>query len=138
MPGTERQRKRWHDVIDAMFPDYEVVKQFRALPSVSAKLRMVKDLFSLRSPLTLLKRVNSLQFYINSLVADGKTFPADEASLYTFMCEQRDFGAPPSRLQALVSIRFVNYVLGAEGLEDELLSKRCIGAAAQISQGPKR
>ena len=135
----ETALKRWHDVIDAMSPDYEVVKQFKALPSVSAKLRMVKDLFSLRSPLTLLKRVNSLQFYINSLEAAGKTFPADEASLYTFMCEQRDFGAPPSRLQALVeSIRFVNYVVGAEGLEDELLSKRCIGAASQISQGPKR
>ena len=135
----ETALKRWHDVIDAMSPDYEVVKQFKALPSVSAKLRMVKDLFSLRSPLTLLKRVNSLQFYINSLEADGKIFPADEASLYTFMCEQRDFGAPPSRLQALVeSIRFVNYVLGADGLEEELLSKRCLGAAAQISQGPKR
>ena len=131
--------KRWHDVIDGMSDEFLVVQQFKALTSISSRLRMVKDVLSSRSPLTLLKRVNALQNYIGYLDNKGQKFPADETTLYLFMCEQRDTGAPRSRLQSLVeSLRFMTYVLGLENLAELLLSKRCIGAAAKIQQGPQR
>ena len=78
---------------------------------------MLSDVLATRSPLTLIKRVNPL--------------------LRSYMCFQKDGGAPKSRLKSLVEyIRFCQYVVGFDGISDELLSRRVLGASSSIAQGP--
>ena len=68
----------------------------------------------------------------------GLTAPGSESDFYSFLNQQRDEGAPQSRLAAIVeSIRFLEYVLGLEGAA-AILSKRCLGAARQPSSGPQK
>ena len=55
--------------------------------------------------------------------------PGVESDFYAFLNEQRDAGAPQSRLAAMVeSVRFMEHVVGLTGVID-LLSRRCLGAA---------
>ena len=98
---------------------------------------MMKDVIGSRSPLTLLKRVNSITRYMTFLRTRKLTAPGSESDFYSFLNEQRAEKAPQSRLAAVVeSARFMEHVLGLEGVTD-LLSKRCLGAARQPTAGPQ-
>ena len=134
----ETALKRWFDVLDGVQRGYPVIVQFQGLKDTASKLRMLGDIFSTRAPLTLLKRVNSLLRYCTFLENQGSKFPGSEVELYTFACVQRDQNAPRSRLQSLIeSIRFCQYVVGFDGLSDDLLSRRVVGAAAKLDIEPK-
>ena len=130
--------KRWYDVV-IMFPtSFILVAQLAELPTLGEQMSMMRDVLSGRSPLTLLKRVNSITRYMTFLRNHGMTAPGVESDLYAFLKEQRSEGAPQSRLAAVIeSIRFMEHVLGLNGLTD-LLSKRCLGAAKQTTAGPNR
>lgn len=129
--------KRWFDVA-IMFPtNYQLVSQLAALATVGEQMKMMKDVIGSRSPLTLLKRVNSITRYMTFLRTRKLTAPGSESDFYSFLNEQRAEGAPQSRLAAVVeSVRFMEHVLGLEGVTD-LLSKRCLGAARQPTAGPQ-
>jgi hypothetical protein len=131
--------KRWYDLV-LRFPLGIAVKdQISLLAEVSDQLRVLRDIFATKSPLTLIKRANSLQRYVNFLDNQGLLFPGDEAALYKHFCMERDTGSPPSRLQAVVeALRFTEHVLGVAQLGVELLSKRVIGASKFEVAGPRR
>ena len=131
--------KRCYDLV-LRFPLGIAVKdQISLLAEVSDQLRVLRDIFATRSPLTLIKRANSLQRYVNFLDDQGLLFPGDEAALYKLFCTERDAGSPPSRLQAVVeALRFTEHVLGVAQLGVELLSKRVIGASKFDVTGPRR
>ena len=131
--------KRWYDLV-LRFPLGIAVKdQIALLAEVSDQLRVLRDIFATKSPLTLIKRANSLQRYVNFLDDQGLLFPGDEAALYKHFCIERDSGSPPSRLQAVVeALRFTEHVLGVTQLGAELLSKRVIGASKFEVAGPRR
>ena len=130
--------KRWFDVV-IMFPTtYLLVAQLAEMPTLGEQMSMMRDVLTGRSPLTLLKRVNSITRYMTFLRSHGITAPGVESDLYAFLKEQRSEGAPPSRLAAVIeSLRFMEHVVGLSGLT-ELLSKRCLGAAKQNKAGPNR
>ena len=130
--------KRWFDVV-IMFPSsFQLVFQLAALTSVAEQMTMMRDVIGSRSPLTLLKRVNSITRYMTFLRSKGITAPGVESDFYSFLNEQMDSGAPPSRLAATVeSVRFMEHVVGLTGVID-LLSRRCLGAAKLPTAGPKQ
>lgn len=56
--------------------------------------------------------------------------------IFALSCEQRDTGAPQSRLAAVVeSVRFMEHIVGLTGVID-LISKSCLGAAKMPTAGP--
>ena len=130
--------KRWIDVV-IMFPTtFELVFQLAALATLAEQMTMMRDIIGSRSPLTLLKRVNSITRYMTFLRTRGITAPGVESDFYAFLNEQRDAGAPLSRMAAVVeSIRFMEHVMGLTGVID-LLSKRCLGAAKLPTAGPQQ
>ena len=130
--------KRWYDVV-IMFPtSFLLVAQLAELPTLGEQMSMMRDVLGSRSPLTLLKRVNSITRYMTFLRSHGITAPGVESDLYAFLKEPRSENAPQSRLAAVIeSIRFMEHVLGLGGMT-ELLSKRCLGAAKQTKAGPNR
>lgn len=131
--------KRWYDLV-LRFPYGVAIKdQMALLAEVSDQLRVLRDVFATKSPLTLIKRANSLQRYVNFLDSQGTLFPGDEALLYKHFCTERDSGSPPSRLQSVVeAVRFVEHVMGVSQLGAELLSRRVLGAAKFQVAGPRR
>ena len=130
--------KRWFDVVILFPTSFQLVAQMAELASVAEQLRVMKDVLGAKSPLTLLKRVNSVIRYTRFLQAKGIKAPGSESDFYAFLNEERDAGAPQSRLAAVVeSIRFLEHVLGFSGTTD-LLSKRCLGAARQPTSGPQK
>ena len=130
--------KRWFDVV-IMFPtSFQLVFQLAALTSLAEQMTMMRDVIGSRSPSTLLKRVNSITRYMTFLRSKGITAPGVESDFYAFLNEQRDAGAPLSRMAAVVeSVRFMEHVLGLTGVI-VLLSKRCLGAAKLPTAGPQR
>ena len=131
--------KRWYDLV-LRFPLGIAIKdQLALLAEVSDQLRVLRDVFATKSPLTLIKRANSLQRYVNFLDNQGMLFPGDEATLYQHFCAERQAGSPSSRLQSVVeALRFSEHVLGVSQLCAELLSKRVIGASKYQTPGPRR
>ena len=130
--------KRWFDVVIHFPTSFQLVAQLAEVTSVAEQLRVMKDVLGSKSPLTLLKRVNSIIRYTKFLQSKGITAPGSESDFYAFLNHERDAGAPQSRLAAVVeSIRFLEHVLGFLGTTD-LLSKRCLGAARQPSSGPQK
>ena len=131
--------KRWYDLV-LRFPMGIAIKdQLSLLAEVSDQLRVLRDVFATKSPLTLIKRANSLQRYVNFLDSRGMLFPGDEATLYQHFCAERQAGSPSSRLQSVVeALRFSEHVLGVSQLCAELLSKRVIGASKYQTPGPRR
>ena len=130
--------KRWRDVVILFPTSFQLVAQLAELTSVAEQLRVMRDVLGAKSPLTLLKRVNSVIRYTKFLQARGITAPGSESDFYAFLNEERDAGAPQSRLAAVVeSIRFLEHVLRFLGTID-LLSKRCLGAARQPTSGPQK
>ena len=108
--------KRWFDVVILFPTSFQLVAQLAELTSVAEQLRVMRDVLGAKSPLTLLKRVNSVIRYTKFLQARGITAPGSESDFYAFLNEERDAGAPQSRLAAVVeSIRFLEHVLGFLG-----------------------
>lgn len=130
--------KRFFDVV-IMFPtSYQLVSQLAALKTLGEQMNTMRDVLGSKSPLTLLKRVNSITRYTSFLRARGIGAPGVESDLYAFLNEQRDAGAPQSRLASVVeAVRFAEHVLGLEGVSG-LLSKRCLGAARLPTAGPQK
>jgi len=130
--------KRFFDVV-IMFPtSYQLVSQLAALKTLGEQMNTMRDVLGSKSPLTLLKRVNSITRYMSFLRARGIGAPGVESDFYAFLNEQRDAGAPQSRLASVVeAVRFLEHVLGLEGVSG-LLSKRCLGAARLPTAGPQK
>ena len=103
--------KRWFDVVIHFPTSFQLVAQLAELTSVAEQLRVMKDVLGSKSPLTLLKRVNSIIRYTKFLQSKGITAPGAESDFYAFLNQERDAGAPQSRLAAVVeSIRFLEHV----------------------------
>ena len=128
--------KRWYDVIICFPTSFQVVAQLAEFKSVPEQLHMVRDILGFKSPLTLLKRANSMVRYLSYLREKNIVPPGQESTLYAFFLEQKESGAPQSRLASVVeAIRFSEHVVGLE-IADVLLSKRCLGASRKKSDGP--
>ena len=131
--------KRWYDIVLRFPLGIGIKDQMSLLADVPDQLRVLRDVFATKAPLTLIKRANSLQRYINFLDGQGMLFPGDEDALYRHFCSERESGSPSSRLQSVVeALRFTEHVLGVSQLSAELLSKRVLGASKFQSSGPRR
>ena len=131
--------KRWLDVT-LRFPDtIELKVMLQQQLNVQAQLRMIRNLLWRKAPGTLLKRVNSFCRYMAFLGDACIPFPGSEDSLYQFMVSQQLQNVPSTRLSGVMeALRFVEHVVGVAELRALTSSKRCIGAAATKSQGPRR
>ena len=94
--------KRWFDVV-IMFPvSFTLVTQLAELPALGEQMAMMLDVLESRSPLTLLKGVNSITRYMTFLRSRSITAPGVESDLYAFFNGQRLEGAPQSRLASVI------------------------------------
>ena len=100
------------------------------------QLGILSDFLSGRSPDTLYKRARATNKICNWMEAHLTTyFPIlQESEFYSFMCEERDDGAPTSRLKGFTeAVAFAHFVLGLVQLEACVSSKRCNGVSKQLS-----
>ena len=136
---TDTALKRWYDIV-VQFPAVsDTVRQLGLIDNLAEQLKMLRDVMAGKSPLTLIKRANSLLRYVEFLRENGVKVPGSEPWFYKFICDQRADGAPASRLQSTIeSIRFTEHTFGIASLCDNLLSKRCLGAARLVQSGEKR
>ena len=100
---------------------------------------MLRDLFWKKSPQTLKKRVHSLLRFMAFLNESLEPFPGTEPLLYEFLQNEKDSGAPTSRLQSVMqALSFLEHVLDVEEVSTLTRSKRCMGASSKLSNGPTR
>ena len=71
------------------------------------KLNLLADVFRVRAPATLLKRVRAVEKMCNFFGIGS--FPPAEAEMYNFCVSERKLGAPPSRLQSFMEEMHGNY-----------------------------
>lgn len=77
--------KRWFDVV-IMFPNsFQLVFQLADMQSVAEQMTMMRDVIGSRSPLTLLKRINSITRYMTFLRSKGITAPGVELDFCSFL-----------------------------------------------------
>ena len=81
--------KRWYDIVLRFPLGIGIKDQMSLLADVPDQLRVLRDVFATKAPLTLIKRANSLQRYINFLDGQGMLFPGDEDALYRHFCLER-------------------------------------------------
>ena len=131
--------KRWFSMLSSFPADIGVTAQLGEIPDWGRQMGMLRDIFAGRSPLTVLKRANSLQRYVTFLHSSRIPFPGSEKALYDFLVEQRLNGAPSSRLQAVIeALRFVQHVVGIDEVQGLTSSKRCVGATRHSKPGHRR
>ena len=117
----------------------QIVQMLHACSDHQATLNLLADFFVLKSPETLKKRINSLQFYMQFLDSINAPFPGSEALLYMFFCQLRDNGCVPSRMKGILeALSFTMYVFEIPSLEPLCKSRRCHGVASRKSNGPSR
>ena len=100
------------------------------------QLAILGDFFSGRSPDTLYKRARAINKICNWMEVNVDTFfpTLQEREFYSFMCFERDEGAPTSRLKGFTeAIAFAHFVLGLVQLQQCVMSKRCNGVAKQLA-----
>lgn len=114
--------KHWWDVIVMFPPSFQLVFQLSTMTSVAEQIAMMRDVIESRSPLTLLKRVDSITRYMTFLRSKAIIAPGVEFDFYSFLYE---------------SVRFKEPVIGWHGLVD-LLSKRSLGAGKLPTAGPQQ
>ena len=61
--------KRWFDVVILFPTSFQLVAQLAEMPTVGEQMRMMRDVLGSKSPLTLLKRVNSIILYSVYLIS---------------------------------------------------------------------
>ena len=88
--------KRWFDVVILFPTSFQLVAQLAEMPTVGEQMRMMRDVLGSKSPLTLLKRVNSIILYTSFLQLKGVTAPGSEADFYAFL-NNKGMRVPPSR-----------------------------------------
>ena len=120
----------WLDFLLTAADDLTVVQQLKSCDSREACLTMVRDIVGHKAPATLAKRLKSVRKYNNFLISCGAVFPGDEASLYRFLCQQREDGIPSSSRKAVIeALTFCRFVVGVREIEGISDSKRCHGHA---------
>ena len=120
----------WLDFLLTAADDLTVVQQLKSCDSREACLTMVRDIVGHKAPSTLAKRLRSVRKYNNFLMSCGAIFPGDEASLYRFLCQQREDGIPSSSRKAVIeALTFCRFVVGVREIEGISDSKRCHGHA---------
>ena len=130
---------RWKAAVEKWPESIQIVQMLHACSDHQATLNLLADFFVLKSPETLKKRINSLQFYMQFLDSINAPFPGSEALLYMFFCQLRDNGCVPSRMKGILeALSFTMYVFEIPSLEPLCKSRRCHGVASRKSNGPSR
>ena len=120
----------WYDLVLRFSFGLAVKDQFSLLDEVSDWMRVLRKYFYTKSPLTLIERANSLQWYLNLFDSEGSLFPGDMDALYKLFCMEWNTGGPASWRQAVVeALRFTENVLVVAQLGVELSSARVVGAS---------
>ena len=113
----------WHDEI-------QIVRILRSQDDLQQQLQTIVDIFYNKAPSTLMKRARSLARVTNYFNDRGLSFPCTEPQMYTHLCEERDGGAPGSRLKGVLeAVVFSRHVLGVIEFDEIIKSRRCSGAA---------
>ena len=126
----DRAIKLWLHTILRWDANCEIRQMVCEESSPEDQVRLLEDFFRGRAPSTLLKRARALARIANWLMESKCSgYPISEKLFYEFLRDERDKGAPASRLKGYQeAIVFSRFVLGVKGLEDASSSRRCLGA----------
>ena len=131
--------KLWYLLIERWSPECAMYIETHQFRWESDALTMLLDIFAGRSPYTLRKRALALMRICDFLDHNYRApFPIQEATMYYFLCSEREGGAPPSRLQGYIqAVTFCRFVFDMEALDAIVHSARCKGAAKQKHIGER-
>ena len=121
--------KLWYQLIGRWRCECALYIELHVFRWESDALTMLLDIFASRSSYTLRKRALALMHICDYLDANYKeAFPIRESDMYTFLCTERESGAPASRLKGYMqAVTFCRFVLDVSNLESVINSARCKG-----------
>ena len=126
--------RRWHSMLINWHDEIQIVQILRGQEGIQQQLQTIVDIFYNKAPSTLMKRARSLARVTNYFNDRGLSFPCTEPQMYTYLCEERDGGAPGSRLKGILEeVVFSRHVLGViefDEIIEIIQSRRCSGAAS--------
>ena len=124
--------RRWHSMLMHWHDEIQIVRILRSQDDLQQQLQTIVDIFYNKAPSTLMKRARSLARVTNYFNDRGLSFPCTETEpqMYTYLREERDGGAPGSRLKGVLeAVVFSRHVLGVIEFDEIMKSRRCSGAA---------
>lgn len=128
----QKALKHWAVIVEGWNPEVAFVHTLLGCDSINAQLIFLSDVFRNKAPSTLMKRANSIKRLCSYLGELGLYFPCSESMLYTFICDLRSHGFPPSRAKGVLeAIAFVKGTMGIDECAPLLQGRRCWGAASQ-------
>ena len=124
---------RWHALLLSWHDEVDIDCALQCKGDKRMQLQIIVDIFY-KAPSTLMKRVRSLSRVTIFCLDRGLSFPCTEEQMYGFLCAERDSGAAPSRMNAVLeACVFARDVLGVVQLEPIIKSRRCSGTAIYYS-----
>ena len=123
--------RRWHSMLMHWHDKIQIVRILRSQEELQQQLQTIADIFYNKAPSTLMKRARSLARVTNYFNDRGLSFPCTEPQMYSYLCAERDGGAPGSRLKGVLEeVVFPRHVLGVIEFDEIIQSRRCSGAAS--------
>ena len=110
----------------------ETGRQLAVELSEDGQRTLLLSLIGTRSPGTIIKRMNALLHFFRwfSVNFDGDCLPFQEAHVWTYVRYLQDSSAAPTKAMSFIqSLRFAHYVLGVQGAEQCVQSRRLQGSA---------
>ena len=129
----QRSIKLWVAVTSRWSDRCSLSSKLDEMRDASELYGMFAHVFSGRAPVTIRKRGAAVLKLCDYLEQNAlENFPMQELTFYRFLCNEKNQGAPASRLQGYMqSIAFCRHVLDVTELQEILNSKRCSGVSRE-------
>eukprot|EP00973_Karenia_brevis_P050082 6951321-Karenia_brevis.AAC.1 len=134
--GDDEERqlalRRWMKIVEGLADCSADLNMVAGMEDYDDKMALLDDILYDRRPKTLVARAGSIEMFIrwHRASCGGNPFPLTEETTYRYLKELYVEKAPATRAQRFrEAIAFLKHVMGVEGCDDILSSRRIQGAA---------
>ena len=127
----QRSLMKWTSVVLSWPVEWDVCRALNESETVVQVCEQLNHYFTGKAPATLIKRANSMIYFMEQGHKLGYIFPYSESELYSLLKVLKGTGQKASRLKGVMeALTFCRYVFNIEQLQSLINSKRCHGVVA--------
>ena len=127
----QRSLMKWTSVVLSWPAEWDVCRALNESETVVQVCEQLNHYFTGKAPATLIKRANSMIYFMEQGHKLGYIFPYSESELYSLLKVLKGTGQKASRLKGVMeALTFCRYVFNIEQLQSLINSKRCHGVVA--------
>ena len=127
----QRSLMKWTSVVLSWPVEWDVCRALNESETVVQVCEQLNHYFTGKAPATLIKRANSMIYFMEQGHKLGYIFPYSESELYSLLKVLKGTGQKASRLKGVMeALTFCRYVFNIEQLQSLMNSKRCHGVVA--------